>query len=59
VIALGRALDLEVIAEGVETVEQQSILIEDGCHEGQGFLYSRAVSPETLTDLWLKYNQVH
>jgi diguanylate cyclase (GGDEF)-like protein len=59
VIALGRALDLEVIAEGVETVEQQSILIEDGCHEGQGFLYSRAVSPETLTDLWLKHNQVH
>jgi diguanylate cyclase (GGDEF)-like protein/PAS domain S-box-containing protein len=41
VIVLGESLGLEVLAEGVETVEQQQALQAEGCHAYQGYLYSR------------------
>jgi diguanylate cyclase (GGDEF)-like protein len=40
IIALGRALDLIVVAEGVETKEQESFLREQKCDEEQGYLIS-------------------
>jgi EAL domain-containing protein (putative c-di-GMP-specific phosphodiesterase class I) len=43
IIALGRALGLKVIAEGVETLEHEQFLIDEGCDEVQGFRYSRPV----------------
>ncbi|HMO13282.1 MAG TPA: EAL domain-containing protein [Pirellulaceae bacterium] len=43
IINLGRSLRLRVIAEGVETQEQCSILQELGCDYGQGFLWSKPV----------------
>lgn len=52
VIALGETLGLEVIAEGVETAEQHRILIEDGCKSGQGYFFSRPLSPEALVEFW-------
>ena len=42
VVGLGRSLGLDVVAEGVETLEQQSYLIGQGCKFGQGFLYGKA-----------------
>ncbi|WP_151704314.1 putative bifunctional diguanylate cyclase/phosphodiesterase [Nitrincola alkalilacustris] len=48
IIAMGQALGLEVIAEGVETSEQQLILAASGCDLYQGYLYSR---PLPLADL--------
>ncbi|CAN5433420.1 hypothetical protein BH10ACT1_BH10ACT1_22790 [soil metagenome] len=45
VIGLGNALDLDVIAEGIETVEQARTLIALGARHGQGFLYGRSVEP--------------
>jgi EAL domain-containing protein (putative c-di-GMP-specific phosphodiesterase class I) len=41
IISLARALDLEVIAEGVESEEQRRCLARLGCHSCQGFLISR------------------
>jgi diguanylate cyclase (GGDEF)-like protein len=41
VLRLARALDLRVVAEGVETAAQRDILLELGCDELQGFLLAR------------------
>ena len=46
IIALGRALNLNVIAEGVETLEHEKFLIKEGCDEVQGFRYCRPVPAE-------------
>jgi EAL domain-containing protein (putative c-di-GMP-specific phosphodiesterase class I) len=43
IIRLGRAMDLEVIAEGVETERQHSLLVMAGCTRFQGYLYGRPV----------------
>ena len=40
---MGRSLDMEVIAEGIETVAQEGILSDLGCESGQGYLFSRPV----------------
>lgn len=46
ILALGRCLHLNVIAEGVETVEQHDFLMAHGCDESQGYLFSRPVPVE-------------
>ena len=43
IIALGRALDLTVVAEGVETAEQEAVLRAHNCDEIQGFLISKPI----------------
>ncbi len=43
IIALGRALNLTVVAEGVETAEQEAFLRAHNCDEIQGYLISRPV----------------
>lgn len=50
-IAMARALDLKVIAEGIETEAQRAILAELGCDLLQGFLRSGPVSPEAFCAL--------
>ena len=44
IIALGRALDLTIVAEGVETAEQEALLRAHRCDQVQGYLISRPVS---------------
>jgi diguanylate cyclase (GGDEF)-like protein/PAS domain S-box-containing protein len=41
IIAMGRGLGLDVIAEGVETAAQRDFLIAHGCHSFQGYLFGR------------------
>ena len=43
IIAMGHSMGLKVLAEGVETEEQLAFLLEQGCDEGQGYLFSRPV----------------
>jgi EAL domain-containing protein (putative c-di-GMP-specific phosphodiesterase class I) len=45
VIAMGRSLELEVIAEGVETEEQLAFLKGHQCDQLQGFLLSKPLAP--------------
>jgi diguanylate cyclase (GGDEF)-like protein len=46
IIALGRALDLTIVAEGVETAEQEAFLRARNCDEVQGYLISEPVPAE-------------
>jgi diguanylate cyclase (GGDEF)-like protein len=41
VLALGKSLDIPVLAEGIETESQLTLLTEEGCDEAQGFLLGR------------------
>ena len=56
VIAMGRSLELVVIAEGVETEEQLAFLQGHNCDQLQGFLLSRPLPPEAF-DAFLKKSQ--
>jgi EAL domain-containing protein (putative c-di-GMP-specific phosphodiesterase class I) len=51
IIGLAHTLELEAVAEGVETEEQLSRLRELGCHGAQGFLFSRPVPASEVTDV--------
>jgi len=51
IIAMGRALSLTVIAEGVETKPQADFLRARGCDEFQGYYFSRPVTAETIVKL--------
>ena len=49
VIGLARSLSLEVVAEGIETERQRSILTQKLCSHGQGFLFGAAMDREAVT----------
>jgi len=50
-IALAHDLEIEVIAEGVETAAHCRFLAEANCEQAQGYFFSRPVSVEQATDL--------
>jgi len=54
IIAMGKTLGLNVVAEGVETEEQMNFLKEHSCDEMQGFYFSKPVVPEQFADLLRK-----
>jgi EAL domain-containing protein (putative c-di-GMP-specific phosphodiesterase class I) len=49
IAGLGRALDIDTTAEGVETAEQFTFLRSAGCQLAQGYLFSRPVPASELT----------
>jgi diguanylate cyclase (GGDEF)-like protein len=51
IIDLAHGLDLEAVAEGVETAEQVAFLKANGCDEFQGYYFSSPVWPEQLERL--------
>ncbi len=52
VILLGKSLSLEILAEGVETEEQLAFLHDEGCNNGQGYLFCKPMpAPELETYL--------
>ncbi len=58
IINMARSLDLETIAEGVETAGQLALLRSRGCRVGQGFYFSPPVSAQALYPL-LKQNNLY
>ena len=52
VIAMGRALNLKVIAEGVEVIDQEKFLLDKGCQEAQGYLYGKPLMSKQLEE-WM------
>jgi hypothetical protein len=52
-VDLGHNLGLEVVAEGVETVESYNTLAKLGCDYAQGYFLSKPLSPEKMS-IWLE-----
>jgi diguanylate cyclase (GGDEF)-like protein len=48
IVAMGNALKMTIVAEGVETREQMNWLLAHGCHIGQGYYFSPPVPPEDV-----------
>ncbi len=51
IIALGRSLNLQILAEGVESDEQKAFLINEGCFEAQGHYFSQPLATDDMTGL--------
>ncbi|TXT41490.1 MAG: diguanylate cyclase/phosphodiesterase with PAS/PAC sensor(s) [Comamonadaceae bacterium] len=51
VVALAKGLNLDVVAEGVETTAQRDFLARSGCHTYQGYLFSRPVPVQEFEHL--------
>lgn len=51
VIQLAHDLNLKVVAEGIETIEQLEFLKNHNCDIGQGFLFSKPISPKALQEI--------
>ena len=56
VIKLGRSLNMQVICEGIETPEQEELLLELGCHYGQGFLNAKPMPLKDFIAFFEKRN---
>jgi EAL domain-containing protein (putative c-di-GMP-specific phosphodiesterase class I) len=57
IVVLAQNLGMGVIAEGVETMEQLSLLRELNCEYGQGYLFSRPLDTESAANLIAKMSK--
>ena len=48
---MGKTLNLTVVAEGVETLEQETFLREHACDETQGYYFSRPIPREQFGEM--------
>ena len=51
IIELARVLGMDVVAEGIETVEQYQLLRQMGCRFGQGFLFAKPLTASAVTEM--------
>lgn len=57
IIAMGKTLSLTVVAEGVETEEQEAFLRDEACDEIQGFFFSKPIAPDEFAQLFLEHRK--
>jgi diguanylate cyclase (GGDEF)-like protein/PAS domain S-box-containing protein len=55
IIAMAHALDIKVIAEGIETIGQRAFLLNAGCDYGQGYLFSKPVKAEDFEKIKINF----
>jgi EAL domain-containing protein (putative c-di-GMP-specific phosphodiesterase class I) len=53
IVTLGRALDLQVVAEGIDSEDQLEVLLELGCVRGQGYGLSTVLRPNEFLRRWM------
>ncbi len=58
ILRMGRHFGFQVVAEGIETEAQRQYLASRGCHLGQGYLFSRPMTPEQALQ-WAKEHPTH
>jgi FOG: EAL domain len=54
IMALGKGLKLEIIAEGVETQEQANFFKESTCEEMQGYFFGKPMASEEFSKFYTK-----
>lgn len=59
IISMGKTLKLTVVAEGIETLEQESFLKDLACDQMQGFLFSKPMTPEDFATLLRTRSATH
>ena len=59
ILAMGRQLRLNTVAEGVETDAQRDFLRDEGCDLFQGFFFARPLPPDAVETLWQVPNAGH
>jgi len=57
IIAIGKAMQLTVVAEGIETFQQLNFLQSLGCDQGQGYIFSPALSAEDIQQWCFRWNR--
>ncbi|BAF72576.1 EAL domain-containing protein [Sulfurovum sp. NBC37-1] len=57
IIALSKSLGYQVIAEGIETPEQEAFLKKNGCDIGQGFYFAKPMTSEDFISFFNEYKQ--
>ena len=56
IVALSHGLGMNVVAEGIEQADQRQALVELGCEQGQGFLFSRPIPADIFNALYIDVN---
>ncbi|HWI40576.1 MAG TPA: EAL domain-containing protein, partial [Verrucomicrobiae bacterium] len=56
ILSMARSLDIQVVAEGVESRSQLQFLLERGCHEAQGFYFAKPVSAAGIARYLREFN---
>lgn len=54
ILDLAEALNMKVIAEGIETKQQRDLLLAMGCHHGQGYWFGKPVTADVATEMLAK-----
>jgi EAL domain-containing protein (putative c-di-GMP-specific phosphodiesterase class I) len=52
ILSIGQSLSIDVVAEGVETLDQLRYLRSSSCDQLQGWYFSKALPPDDLARLW-------